>query len=184
MSQRPRTIPVGILVSVSESRRRKRRFRRLADYPPIKKEVNLPLRIGLCAGGGVLALLAVLGMVWGCAKARSTPPIALVKQAPLVRGPVAQAPQIVEPPAQPVNWEHPVARIAVPQRLKPEAAPPQQAAAVDVPSVASQPPACSNLGTQITFLSHPPEAFQQAAREKKLVLMIHLSGNFEDQAFT
>ena len=64
MSQRPRTIPVGILVSVGESRRRKRRFRTLADYPPIKKEVNLPLRIGLCAGGGVLALLPVLaGMV-------------------------------------------------------------------------------------------------------------------------
>ena len=45
-------------------------------------------------------------------------------------------------------------------------------------------PACSNLGTEITFLHHPPDAFRQAARENKLVLMVHLSGNFEDQAFT
>lgn len=39
-------------------------------------------------------------------------------------------------------------------------------------------------GTSVAFVKHPPDAFKRAARENKLVFMIHLSGNFEDQGFT
>jgi hypothetical protein len=46
------------------------------------------------------------------------------------------------------------------------------------------PAVCSNLGTHITFIADPPEAFKLAQQEQKLVFMLHLSGNFEDEGFT
>jgi hypothetical protein len=73
---------------------------------------------------------------------------------------------------------------AAPNREMAVAAPVHHAAATRVMHADSQPAACSNLGTRVTFHSHPPEAFRQAAHENKLVLIVHLSGNFDDQAFT
>jgi hypothetical protein len=47
------------------------------------------------------------------------------------------------------------------------------------------PAACAvNLGTQIQFVKDPPDAFQQARKEKKLVFLMHLAGNFEEAKFT
>jgi len=43
---------------------------------------------------------------------------------------------------------------------------------------------CNKLGTRIVFLRDPPEAFKTAGKERKLVFFLHLSGNFEDDAFT
>jgi hypothetical protein len=184
MSKRPRSIPVGILVSVSESCRRKRRFRSLDDYPPIKKEVNLPLRIGLGAGGAVLALLVIVGITLLSARQRSVPPVALAQPAPFFIAPAEKPAPMAALPAPPALPQPPVALVAAPIRELAVAAPLQQIAPIEAPPAAPQPAACSTLGTQITFLSHPPDAFRQAARENKLVLMVHLSGNFEDQAFT
>lgn len=46
-------------------------------------------------------------------------------------------------------------------------------------------PACTTVpGTAVDFVKNPLTAFKQAAAENKLVFMIHLSGNFEDQGFT
>lgn len=42
----------------------------------------------------------------------------------------------------------------------------------------------NKLGTRIVFLRDPPEAFKTAGKERKLVFFVHLSGNFEDDAFT
>lgn len=184
MSKRPRSIPVGILVSVGASRRRKRRFRSLDDDPPIKKEVNLPLRIGLGVGGAVLAMLIVTGIAWLSAQQRSAPPVALAQPAPFFNAPAEEPPPMPAFPVPPALEPTPVAPVAAPLRESAVAAPVQEIGQIDVPPAAPQPAACSNLGTQITFLSHPPDAFRQAARENKLVLMVHLSGNFEDQAFT
>ena len=49
-----------------------------------------------------------------------------------------------------------------------------------------QPPAdCTvDLGTPIRFVADPPEAFKLAKQQNKLVLMLHLSGNFEDKCFS
>jgi hypothetical protein len=50
---------------------------------------------------------------------------------------------------------------------------------------AKKPAACAaKLGTAINFVADPPEAFKLASAEKKLVFVIHLSGNFEDTEFT
>jgi len=165
MSKRPRSIPVGILVSAGESKRPKRRFRSLDDYPPIKKEVNWPLRIGVVVGP-VLAIVVVTSVAWLTARQQRA-----MAQAPAVFGQLA----LQQPPAVPP---------AGPNREMAVAAPVHHAAAIRVMDAEPQPPACSKMGTQVTFHSHPPEAFRQAARENKLVLMVHLSGNFDDQAFT
>jgi hypothetical protein len=185
MSKRPRSIPVGILVSVGASRRRKRRFRSLDDDPPIKKEVNLPLRIGLGVGGfAVLALLVIVSIAWYGARQRSAPPVALAQPAPFFNAPAEEPPPMPALPVPPALEPTPVAPVAAPISELAVAAPLQQIAPIEHPPASPPPAACSNLGTQITFLSHPPDAFRQAARANKLVLMVHLSGNFEDQAFT
>jgi len=43
---------------------------------------------------------------------------------------------------------------------------------------------CGNHGTTIDFLDTPREAAAQAKKEKKLVFVLHVSGNFEDPRFT
>jgi hypothetical protein len=43
---------------------------------------------------------------------------------------------------------------------------------------------CGQIGSNILFMKDPPDAFQRARAEKKLVFMIHLSGNLEDKEFT
>jgi hypothetical protein len=43
---------------------------------------------------------------------------------------------------------------------------------------------CASIGTDILFVKDPPEAFRRAKQEKKLVYMMHLSGNLEDKDFT
>jgi hypothetical protein len=43
---------------------------------------------------------------------------------------------------------------------------------------------CGNHGTTIEFLDTPREAAAQAKKEQKLVLVLHVSGNFEDPRFT
>jgi hypothetical protein len=44
--------------------------------------------------------------------------------------------------------------------------------------------AVQNYGTRVAFLSTPAEAARQAKREQKLMLVLHVAGNFEDSCFT
>jgi hypothetical protein len=67
------------------------------------------------------------------------------------------------------------------QDVEPVPPSPAQALAVDKP----QPrPVCQKFGTKIDFLQNPLDAFRKAREENKQVFFVHLSGNFEDQAFT
>jgi hypothetical protein len=43
---------------------------------------------------------------------------------------------------------------------------------------------CEQIGTNILFMKNPADAFRKAREEKKLVFMVHLSGNLEDKEFT
>ena len=63
--------------------------------------------------------------------------------------------------------------------------------ALAVPAVGGKPDAkpaegatCGSYGTTIEFLDSPKEAAAQAKKEKKLVFVLHVSGNFEDPRFT
>ena len=45
-------------------------------------------------------------------------------------------------------------------------------------------PTCQAHGTKIDFVDTPSEAAQLAKKAGKLVLVLHVSGNFEDPRFT
>ena len=51
----------------------------------------------------------------------------------------------------------------------------------------AEPPVCRvdrSLDTALSWARSPAEASERAAREGKLVFLIHVSGNFEDPGFT
>jgi hypothetical protein len=54
----------------------------------------------------------------------------------------------------------------------------QVAAVADAASV------CSTLGTAVEFDANPARAGQRAAKDGKLMMILHVSGNFEDAGFT
>ena len=43
---------------------------------------------------------------------------------------------------------------------------------------------CNQIGTDVLFVKDPPDAFRRAKTQKKMVFMVHLSGNLEDKEFT
>jgi hypothetical protein len=45
-------------------------------------------------------------------------------------------------------------------------------------------PTCDTFGTSVDFDPNPVRAAQQAAKAQKLLMVLHVSGNFEDAAFT
>jgi hypothetical protein len=47
-----------------------------------------------------------------------------------------------------------------------------------------KPPATRCHGTAVEFVATPADAAKRAAEEKKLVVMLHVSGYFEDPTFT
>jgi hypothetical protein len=46
------------------------------------------------------------------------------------------------------------------------------------------PGTCGSYGTAVEFVGSPKEAAQQAEKEQKLVLVLHVSGHFEDPGIT
>ena len=52
------------------------------------------------------------------------------------------------------------------------------------PDDAGPAPACERFGTKIDFVRSQSAAFRQASRDRKLVMVLHLAGNFEDPGFT
>ncbi len=45
-------------------------------------------------------------------------------------------------------------------------------------------PTCGDHGTSVKFAKDPKEAATKAAKEEKLVLVIHISGYFEEPDYT
>jgi len=43
---------------------------------------------------------------------------------------------------------------------------------------------CGKYGTSVQFVESPSQAAKQAEKEEKLVLVLHVSGNFETPDFT
>jgi hypothetical protein len=44
--------------------------------------------------------------------------------------------------------------------------------------------ACKRYGTAVDFVDNPIDAASQALREKKLLFVLHVAGNFEEEKFT
>jgi hypothetical protein len=77
-------------------------------------------------------------------------------------------------PAAPARGPEPAAEEA-PAPPPPAPQPPAQAEAR---------PAGQTYGTRVSFLASPEEAMRVAQRERKLVFVLHISGNFEESCFT
>ncbi len=57
-------------------------------------------------------------------------------------------------------------------------------AVIPCQQTASAEESCGEYGTTVEFADSPAEAAKQAIKEEKLVLVLHVSGNFEDSDFT
>ncbi len=189
----PRTIPVGILVSVTDSscKRAQRIIRPRKPVSPVPWRSPLPWREVLVAVSAVWLVLVVGVALWAGSSTPAPAPAqeiavaAVPASAPAadVAAPVAVeladlAATAPEPEPTPLLDRLPSvpASVALPVSPTPRPVPP---VAPDVPKSCT-----ARLGTPIDFVVDPPEAFRRAKAENKLVFMIHLSGNFEDQEFT
>jgi hypothetical protein len=62
--------------------------------------------------------------------------------------------------------------------------PPVGFGAVGLAADKGDPTTCGSYGTTVDFVDSPKLAAEQAAKDGKLVLVLHVSGNFEDPRFT
>jgi hypothetical protein len=104
---------------------------------------------------------------------------------PIAARPVAPtAAAAPEPPADELNEETPA--VAQPQFvLTPEA---RVVRPTLLPqselTLGTEVPDGETYGTRVLFLRNPEEAAQQALKARKLLFVLHLSGNFDDAQFT
>lgn len=168
--------------------------------PPVPRgatpsRLHWPIVVGGAALGGLLLTLVTL-TAWVRAHApaaKAHPPAAIqpatlevARQAlpaldddpklPLAQDPVREDPPTPAGPA-------PVAAIQ-----------PEPAAVAALPGLQNDPPAaagadpaasaCQNFGTAVDFLGNPADAARQADKTRKLLFVLHISGNFECDRFT
>jgi len=69
---------------------------------------------------------------------------------------------------------------ADPAPIVPAPIAPPAAASLTAPAA----PECQTFGTSVAFAASPAAAAKQAAQEGKLLFLLHVSGDFEDDAFT
>ena len=128
----------------------------------------------------------------------------VARERPVVEPKVAEF--VVEPPAKPIVEAPKPARAEVQVVRKDKMPPfvavnpgmedtislqelkPQELKSAEVPEPKSIDPSpfanCKQIGTNVLFLKDPLEAFKRAKAEKKMVFIMHLSGNLEDTGFT
>jgi hypothetical protein len=90
------------------------------------------------------------------------------------------APAAPEPAAPDQALPSPIPEKAVP----PQAVAPSPLAPSPVAASDSAPPVTHTYGTSVAFLSSPAEAALRAQRERKLLFVLHVAGNFEESCFT
>jgi hypothetical protein len=132
------------------------------------------------AGAGLAAVVIFCGVAWA----------ALNREPPAERREKTPEPSAAAPESGLTTTA--VVPAHAPAIARPAVAPAPKVAVPDVPVAAvkpllkDEPPKCdaSNYGTSVPFLNSPLEAAREAQRTGKLVLLLHISGNFEDKQFT
>ena len=135
--------------------------------------------VGACA---VVFLAGVLTTAWFASRA----PSALKdRPAPVALAPVQEAPPPVQAPVDgpPVALPPEPLKIAA-KELEARPKPSEPKPAEPEPLSSATPPACETFGTQVQFVGNPADAARLARQENKLMFVLHLSGNFEDDKFT
>jgi hypothetical protein len=59
-----------------------------------------------------------------------------------------------------------------------------EAVRIKPPAKPSESGTCGDYGTSVHFEKTPSEAARKALKEEKLVMVLHVSGHFEDSDFT
>ena len=94
---------------------------------------------------------------------------------------------LAEKPADPVaRAEPPAAASPEPNPPEPREPTPPPEKQIRVAQAAPTAPSCpvEKYGTSVDFLSNPQLASRQARTQAKLLFLLHVSGNFEDNCFT
>jgi hypothetical protein len=164
-----------------------------ATPPPVRREPLLYWRPVAAAGGASLFLIAALAVWLAVASpprslADAPEPVALAS--PQTTPEASKPEELPQPPTRDLPPEQPA-----PVREKPKAETPAAPAApapaeVKAPAAARPAPPepgkspTALLGTTVEFVDNPAAAARAAAREDKLLYVLHVSGNFEDPQFT
>lgn len=187
----PRAIAIGRLVPdrPGPAAVRPAAPRPLLPAPVVPDSQGQVRRLRPAAGAallGVLAVTAVGLLVAGLRPARQSVTATWPEPAPSRPTEVA--------PVVPAEAPAPAAVVRAPDpvppgesRPRPAGAPQPVAFPNDSPSRAASPapdPQTEKLGTAIAFVRSPAVAFDLAARDRKLVLVLHLAGHLEDPGFT
>ena len=196
MSKTPlaRPIPVGVLVT-DKSRKLSRAPANLAPIVPVMTEpsrVTTPAfrprsavvcmcvsLLGLaCVGLNAVALRPVTQSVIESAHRPERDPFPALEQVPAVPiVEIATASDAIEPgEARPIKGF----RLSAPEELAPTIV----ASPEPIKAGLTKGPRCERFGTAINFFRSPTLAFDRSAREQKLVMVLHVAGNFEDPGFT
>ncbi|HEY7157864.1 MAG TPA: hypothetical protein VH575_28155 [Gemmataceae bacterium] len=162
--------------------------------PPADRPKTPLVNISAIVAAATVSFAVVVGVLAWIAMHPGKPP----RQAePALTLAVLPAPPAVvaEPPAPPLV---PIPAVHRPNRAdvlvnhipRDEGVPPllppptSEARCTKPPPVAEAPPTGETYGTQVLFLNNPAVAEETAMREKKLLFVMHISGNFEDSCFT
>jgi hypothetical protein len=98
--------------------------------------------------------------------------------------PVVAAPLVEPEPVIAVEATKPAPEPVEPGEARPPLPGMRPPADEPVPAPERAPAKCDRFGTAIDFVRSPALAFPQAAREQKLVMVLHLAGYFDDPGFT
>jgi hypothetical protein len=98
--------------------------------------------------------------------------------------PVVTIPAVHRPARTEVLVNHVPQDEEAPPPLPPPAPEPPCAPQPPVAEGSPAQPAGETYGTQVLFLNNPTAAEEMAKHEKKLLFVMHISGNFEDSCFT
>jgi hypothetical protein len=153
--------------------------------PNQQRFLNWPLVLG--AALATLLLLGGLAVTAWAVIGQTEPPLGKTPPRAARRSPVKLPTPVTEDPADlSPSTEEP----EMPAKAPPTLPPPEPKATAKKPSpfpaVGEGDPkaACATYGTSVEFLGDPSQASAKALRDKKLLFVLHISGNFEDSKFT
>jgi hypothetical protein len=132
---------------------------RAANRPPRRKCYPLLRRGALVATGSVLLLVTLVLLVGRLStRARAAPPATMT----------VPSPQATALPPAPACTARAIELPHAPACAAPD----------------DEKPGRETFATAVQFVRNPAEAGRMASRERKLLFLLHVSGNFEDSGFT
>jgi hypothetical protein len=153
--------------------------------PPGWGRPPLVHRVPVLAAAGAALVLVGAALAWAALhpsqRSAAPPPAAAVSDGPvasILPAAVSLPAPAPEPPAAPAQPP------AEPRQRRVKLAVQSFAAPAQPPAPPEPRPVGQTYGTRVTFLASPEEAMRVAQRERKLVFVLHVSGNFEESCFT